>query len=105
MPGAMSGTTRVGGRRWRRVRDACLLGATACRLCHHAACPDARGERTDRRCPGRYTPDSADHIVPIELGGAEYDPANVQPAHLCCNIARHAGALPVPRMGTPTRDW
>lgn len=35
------------------------------------------------------TPDpmsfEVDHIVPISKGGAEYDPANAQPSHRCCN--------------------
>lgn len=31
---------------------------------------------------------SLDHIIEVQYGGAEYDPANLRPAHLSCNVRK-----------------
>ena len=46
---------------------------------------------------------TADHIVPVALGGAAMDPGNLQPAHRGCNSARGArggSSGTVPRTNT-----
>lgn len=50
-----------------------------CQLCHEPIDPNAK--RPDLRCA------SVDHIVPISKGG-EHSRANVQSAHLICNLTK-----------------
>jgi len=45
----------------------------------------ARDGRRCYRCGG-YA-DTVDHIIPIALGGAPYDPANLRPACRHCNCS------------------
>jgi 5-methylcytosine-specific restriction endonuclease McrA len=55
---------RQGGRRWRRFRlQAFNLYGTTCHICNQ---------------PGA---DTIDHLIPIHLGGGEFDLNNVRPAH------------------------
>ena len=85
-------TPRLSGRRWQAIRDAVLVrDAGVCALCGHAGA------------------DSADHIVPLKLGGTN-GPNNLQAAHnapcpVCgvrCNRAKGAGlAAPLKR----SRRW
>jgi 5-methylcytosine-specific restriction endonuclease McrA len=51
--------------------------------------------------PGALT---ADHIIPISLGGDPTHPANLRPAHFFCNTSRGNGQKP--RGGLRrSRDW
>lgn len=61
---------RLNSRRWERVRRACL-------------------DRDGWRCQhcGRYG-NEADHIVPLEQGGAPYDLENTQTLCKTCHIAK-----------------
>lgn len=59
--------------RWALIRKAVLRKDDTCWQCGK---------------PGSTT---VDHIVPISLGGALLDPANLRPAHLTCNSKRGDG--------------
>lgn len=50
-------------RRWRQLRARILAASTVCHIC------------------GQPGADAVDHRVPISRGGAQYDPANLAPAH------------------------
>ena len=45
---------------------------------------------------------SADHIVPVALGGSD-DVSNLAPSHLRCNVKR--GVKPLPPKIIPTTRW
>lgn len=45
---------------------------------------------------------SADHIIPVALGGAEYDTRNMKAAHVSCNVAD--GARIAAEKARRTRD-
>lgn len=55
-------------------------------------------------CTGRAT--TADHIVPLALGGAMYDPANLRAACGHCNSTSGGGLGSARgRVGRPSRRW
>jgi 5-methylcytosine-specific restriction endonuclease McrA len=60
--------------RWRRLRAAILLRDKG--LCTIAA----------QGCLG--TADQVDHIIPLHMGGAKYDPTNCRAACAPCNLGR-----------------
>ena len=75
-PGTYSRAQNPGrkGRPWERVRLQVLArDRNICWICHR---------------PGA---NSADHIVPISLGGRPLDPANLRAAHQSCNSSRGNG--------------
>ena len=51
------------GYRWRKARAAILAASDICWLCGH---------------PGA---DTVDHVIELDRGGPELDPANLRPAH------------------------
>jgi 5-methylcytosine-specific restriction endonuclease McrA len=61
---------------------------------------------------GGYGADSADHMVPLRLGGRD-SPDNLRAAHMRCNARRGGGQLhwhPRPQfvnkgLGTTSRQW
>ena len=86
----MGRTKRVGGRRWRRLRAYVLArDGYVCRMV------EGCGERAT----------TADHVVPLVMGGAELDPDNVRAA--CARHNYSAGALLSTRrdLGTASREW
>jgi len=82
-------TRKRNGHRWRTLQTRVYADEERCALC---------GQRVDKTLP-RKNPDgtdnllskSVDHIVPIKHGGAEYDRANLQLAHLGCNFRKNDG--------------
>jgi hypothetical protein len=66
--------------KWQRLARRLVLQATTCAICGRVLPKDA-----PPRSP--YSP-SVDHIVPLALGGAPFEPANLQVVHLSCNTAR-----------------
>ncbi len=64
---------RRAGRAWRKLREQVLAGDPVCAIC--------------RLRPAT----TADHVVPVTLGGAEMDLSNLRPACAPCNFA--GGAL------------
>lgn len=62
-------TQRVGGSRWKRIREQVLTDEPLCRSCATKGFVTLAHE--------------VDHIVPLWEGGKEYDFANLQP--LCCD--------------------
>lgn len=78
-------TARKGGRPWRRVREIVLKRDPECTI---------RGPR----CTGIST--TVDHIVPISLGGAELDPANLRGACGRCNYRGGQRITTAKRYGT-----
>jgi 5-methylcytosine-specific restriction endonuclease McrA len=84
------------GRPCRRARAACLAASDPCWICGH---------------PGSQT---ADHVVPLALGGELLDPANLAPAHgvqgcpTCgrkCNSARGDGRPQQTALFPVSRRW
>ncbi|WP_084963737.1 HNH endonuclease [Thermoactinospora rubra] len=83
-----------GGRPWRRIRAQILAASQTCWICGHGGA------------------DTVDHVIPLTLGGAPLDPANLRPAHgvkgcpVCrrkCNSSKgNKTALPAPRT---SRAW
>lgn len=64
------------GRPWQRVKARIIRrDAGICHLC------------------GQPGADTADHLLPVSLGGSLYDPANLAAAHIACN--RQRGNRPV----------
>lgn len=81
-----SGSTR----RWRRVRAYVL----------------ARDGYVCRMVEGCQTrADSVDHVVPLVLGGARYDPANLRAACTAHNAGAGAVLSSRPVLGAPSREW
>ncbi len=81
--------------RWRTLRAQVLANATHCALCHKPLDFNARPRST-------WAP-SVDHVVPLALGGSQFDPANCQPAHCGCNSSKRDRLTPQP--ATPSRSW
>ncbi|MFI6819254.1 HNH endonuclease [Nonomuraea sp. NPDC050328] len=86
------------GRPYLRLRDTLRKspGGRVCWIC---------GEEIDMAAPPR-TPRSwsLDHVVPLDKGGAETDPANARAAHYGCNSSR--GSRMATRSKTTTsRRW
>ena len=71
-----------GGRPWRRLRAQVLATSNVCHLC------------------GKPGADSADHIIPVSLGGRNVL-SNCRAAHLRCNIQR--GNAPI--ISPHSRVW
>jgi 5-methylcytosine-specific restriction endonuclease McrA len=63
-----------------KFRKLVMATATHCGICGKPFDPNARPNT-----PGYPT---VDHIVPLSLGGAPFDLANVRPAHHGCNSGR-----------------
>lgn len=63
----MPRSRNTGHRTWRRLRTQILAANNICAYCGQ---PDAN---------------TVDHIIPVSLGGAVHDPANLQPMHGHCN--------------------
>lgn len=87
---------RERGRPWKRVRRRVLDDSDTCWLCGHLGA------------------DEVDHVIPISLGGAQLDPANLRPAHgirgcpFChrkCNRERGANLGYLPARPATSRDW
>lgn len=72
-------------RDWKRIAKAACPPGSMCHLCGQPILFGLR--RNHPRGP------SADHIVPIEQGGAPLDPANVAACHHGCNSAKQDGEL------------
>lgn len=71
---------------WKRIRAEILDESDICWICKH---------------PGA---NSIDHVIPVKLGGAMFDPANLRPAHLRCNQKK--GVKPGAQLRNPTsRRW
>lgn len=83
-------------RKWRQLRERVFAEETHCWLC---------GRWVDQSLPPR-TPmsRSADHVVPIDQGGAEFDRANVRLAHFGCNSRRGANHHVIEVTGA-THNW
>ncbi len=62
-------SARRGGRRWTELAKRVIAEEPLCRIC------------------GLRPSTTADHIVPVALGGAEYDRENVRGACQRCNYA------------------
>ena len=80
---------KANGHRWRQIQARVYADEDACGLC---------GKPVDKTLPrkgldGRDDPrsKSVDHIIPVARGGAEYDRANCQLAHLGCNFRKNDG--------------
>lgn len=71
--------------RWRKlVKIYCRPGA----LCEIEACVEASREIIFGLRPRHRLGPSLDHIVELQYGGAPYDPHNLRPAHLGCNVRK-----------------
>lgn len=70
---------------WKAARRQVLKTATTCAICGGRL-------RFDLRKPHPKSP-SVDHIIPIALGGAPYDAANLQAVHYGCNAAKQDSNL------------
>jgi 5-methylcytosine-specific restriction enzyme A len=84
-------TGRVNTRRWRRTRAYVLArDKWVCQM----------------RLPGcTSTATTADHVVPLVMGGDPYDPGNARAACAWCNSSA-GGALSSRRdLGVPSREW
>jgi 5-methylcytosine-specific restriction protein A len=82
--------TWVYGAKWRRVRRLVLeRDRYRCRV-------------QGVGCRGRA--DQVDHIVPVEAGGAWYDPANLRAACGFCNRSREDQSRKT-RLPAPSREW
>jgi 5-methylcytosine-specific restriction endonuclease McrA len=88
---------------WRRVRAQIIAASRICGLCGRPLCPDAP--------PRTRWSTTVDHRIPLRMGGAPFDTANLRAAHLRCNVmaenrsrrggnGRHGG----PRRGQPVRQ-
>ncbi len=56
------------------------------------------------RCTGAAT--TGDHVVPLVMGGAPYDPRNVRAACAACNYSSGAAlSSRAGRLGAPSRRW
>ena len=53
---------------------------------------------------GRPGANTADHVVPLALGGHPYDEANLRAAHRSCNSRRGASVVERVDLGT-SRAW
>lgn len=85
------------GRRWNRLRANLRMQRRPCWLC---------GQRIDYTAPaGDPNSFSADHMHPLSTHPhlAE-DPANLQAAHLACNVARGTRE-PRPGLGDGSPQW
>lgn len=71
----MTHAKRLAGTRWEKTRQIVLRrDPDVCAICGK---------------PGMAN--SIDHIVPLSLGGAPYDPGNLRRVHGACNSARRDG--------------
>jgi 5-methylcytosine-specific restriction endonuclease McrA len=72
--------------RWKTLRRRLVRSAEVCAIC---------GRLLDRTAPARsrWSP-SVDHIVPLHLGGAPFDPSNLRVTHFGCNSSRGVGRRP-----------
>jgi 5-methylcytosine-specific restriction endonuclease McrA len=79
---------------WKTVRNQVLNVSRTCWLCGHGAA------------------NSVDHVIPLSLGGAPYDPGNLRPAHgvegcpTCgkkCNSSKHNRMPRKPALTTSQR--
>lgn len=74
------------GHRWRElVRVLCPPGSR-CEV-EECWCPTCRLILFGLRPRHPWGP-SLDHLVELQFGGARYDPANLRPAHLSCNVRK-----------------
>lgn len=92
---------RIGGSRWRQVRDAVLAASDVCWLC---------GLPVHRNVPRNHPLRAeVDHVIPVKnRPDLEFEISNLRVSHLRCNRAR--GARPPdsvrPRpAGAPSRRW
>ena len=81
---------------WRRARAAAIEAAGGlCQLCGRPLVPDAPRNSPAETC--------VDHVVPLYLGGAPYDLANLRAVHRRCNGSRSRRAEVSALL--PTVDW
>ncbi len=74
--------------RWRRI---CVRDGWVCWICERAIDPTLEPLG---RTGGNKFGGTADHVVPVSLGGSDTDD-NLRAAHFCCNSRRAAGRLKV----------
>lgn len=71
--------------RWRElVKILCPPGS----LCEIEECAAPSREILFGLRPRHSLGPSLDHIVELQFGGDEYDPANLRPSHLGCNVRK-----------------
>lgn len=85
------------GSAWIAARTQCLAGADTCMICFKPLDMSIKG-------PHPLAP-SADHIIPVSLGGDPYSQDNLRPAHYGCNSARGNRIKGQPVAATTTRAW
>lgn len=85
------------GSAWLSARAQCLAGADTCMICYQPLDLSIKGP--DPRSP------SADHIIPVSLGGDPYAQDNLRPAHYGCNSARRNRIDYQPVSASTTRAW
>lgn len=87
------------GHRWRElVRVLCPSGS----FCEVDICVAPSREIVFGLRPRHPLGPSLDHVIEVWQGGAEYDPANLVPAHLGCNVRKSNRLRAAARAGTPT---
>ncbi|EXG80027.1 HNH endonuclease [Cryptosporangium arvum] len=74
-----------GTQAWKRARAYVLKHSRTCWICGHGGA------------------DSVDHIVPMALGGAPLDFANLAPAHMRCNSRK--GKKPIVTKLKTSQNW
>lgn len=80
--GACSNPRAANGHRWRQAKARLRAKGHGCWICRAFG----RDDRIDYGLPARDPMSfSADHLVPVAKGGAVYDDANLEAAHLRCN--------------------
>lgn len=84
-----SSTRRIAARMRRECR--------VCAICGEPIDPDLRAPH-----PRSFT---VDHIVPLSLGGAVADPANMRAAHRRCNMKRGTGRGKPRTDGDRSASW
>lgn len=83
-------------RRWRKLRARVYAEETHCHICKRYV---------DQTLPSstRWSR-SADHVIPLDKGGAPFDRGNVRLAHHGCNSRRGANAHVIEATGL-THAW
>jgi len=85
-------------RQWRDLAKAACPPGSVCMLCRK---PIVFGLRH-----GHPLGPSADHIIPLDRGGAPFDPTNIGPAHHGCNSAKgNRRGLPGRQAGMHDAAW
>lgn len=72
--------TRDTDQRYLKARKKILATAEICAICGQPLHPELKYPHP--------LSSTVDHIVPVARGGSNYDPANLQAAHLICNVKK-----------------